>query len=1196
MIDPNIHVWLTYVSSPFTPATYLERALRKICRVTTIGPTLSELSVLPHDIETQGMPNMQVLLATLPVQQRPDLFVWIESGGRNLPLKLDALSCPKVCYLLDSRLHLVEHLEMARLFDYVFIAQLGYLEEFRKANPNSYWLPLACDPDLLSNKSQSKIHDICFVGSVVGETKRARFLQMLQSELPIHHEHGFGHERAEVFSSSRIVFNGTENNDLNMRFFEALSSGSLLLSDMACNSGQNELFRDGEDYACYNDANIVDVARFYLENEQLREQIAARGQALVHNAHTYHHRVCDLLEVSLLGKQDTLSPQQLRELSLHGVPEPYLLSQESARFNRSPRSFVIPVLDHSPASEYSIVTLLNDLEHILGDVIVIFNSEEMANELKGHPRITHYAIMKCNIGVARAWNIGLNIAETPTVFIINADLHITKETVETLENALWNMDRAACVGPQGSFFNFASCAFYKYFDKGTFGAPLNTDSVSGFLFCVKRELFENATLVFENNYTPCYFEEWDLALQVKKAGLKCYIVPTSGYDHHFSNYIRADRTVTYYGREEAAKVILLRNRLLFLNKWRGIARREGIEWLLESRWRFYALEEAHKLLFEGDHDTVAQLASDLSFDFPEDREIQAIHRFATLQASKMRVEPSKFQDIAGTHDKLADKLAYADVLFSSGQYQEAEEVYRELLIANPLAPGLHNSLATVLDRLDRHLEAVAHYTKALSISADFTVARFNLANTLKRLGNVKGAIENLQLVADYDPLFVEAWENLALCRLDEDDLAGATHCLEKVLAIDPGRKTARADLGRIYTEMCRYDEAIACFDELLQQCPDDAAVLNSKGIALQEMGDGEGAELCYKHALKVDPQNGVALNNLAALCRDDRRPDLALDYYEQALTLEPQNEQVLFNRGISRLMLGDYKHGWQDYEHRFGQERPVQLFHNGIPRWNGEPLAGKCLLVQSEQGYGDTLQFARYLPLLQRYGCSVVFECQDSAIKAALSGLSGIDCLLVRGEVLPHVDCQIPLLSLPLLFGTELDSIPYASGYLSADTDKVESWRRLLCTVGKGKLIGINWAGRRTRQNGNRAMRLENLRPLLDVSGVVLVSLQLGDEATEAAVFGGRLLDLSGKIKDFGDTAAILANLDLIITVDSAVAHLAGALGVPVWVMLKHAPDWRWLLDRSDTPWYSSIKLFRQQKSGEWDDVVTQIIKELRTI
>jgi hypothetical protein len=440
---------------------------------------------------------------------------------------------------------------------------------------------------------------------------------------------------ARVFSASRLVLNQARDNDLNMRFFETLSSGSLLLSDHARESGQDILFHDGEDYVCYNPENIIELTRFYLENEALREQVAARGKRLVHNAHTYEHRVRDLLDVALHGKKDTFSPEELRARSLEGVPEPYQVARDSVQPTSSRRSFVIPVLDYSPASEYSILTLLRDLEQISGEVIVIFNSEVVAQELKGHPRIDHFAIMKHNVGVARAWNIGLDIAETPTVFIVNADAHISEDAVGCLERELNRLDKAACVGPQGSFVNFSVCRDYHYFDKGTFDCPIEVDAVSGFFFAVKRELFANKTLVFENAFTPCYFEEWDLGLQIRRAGFKSYVVPTSAYDHHWSGTIRALRTIPYYTREETAGEILKRNRLLFVSKWREIARLEGAGWLLESGWQRYARNIVENWVAIGDYGSAAQLLGNLVHDYPDDAELTALSRFASLQAGKM---------------------------------------------------------------------------------------------------------------------------------------------------------------------------------------------------------------------------------------------------------------------------------------------------------------------------------------------------------------------------------------------------------------------------------------------------------------------------------------------------------------------------------------------------------------------------------
>ena len=249
------------------------------------------------------------------------------------------------------------------------------------------------------------------------------------------------------------------------------------------------------------------------------------------------------------------------------------------------RSFVIPVLDYSLNSEFNILSLLLDLKDIPGHVIVIFNDPKIAEELRNHSRIDHYVIMKRNVGVSRAWNVGIDVAESPTVFFLNADLHVEIETIELLERALWKLDRAACAGPQGGFVDFRLAADHFYFEKGSFRQPIEVDVVSGFLFCVKRELFDDAILRFETALTPCYFEELDLGLQIRRAGRKSYIVPATGYDHRWGGTIGALETIPFLGREEAAASIEARNRELFYRKWRAIASLpDSSPNLLDSCW------------------------------------------------------------------------------------------------------------------------------------------------------------------------------------------------------------------------------------------------------------------------------------------------------------------------------------------------------------------------------------------------------------------------------------------------------------------------------------------------------------------------------------------------------------------------------------------------------------------------------------
>ncbi len=642
----NLHVWLAYVAYPITTAVYFERAFRQRCRTTTIGPPLPhelidkwqlqnmKLPLKEQEISTGFMPDMAEILKGIATEKLPDLYLWIESVGGYYPQNLTAVACPKICYLIDSHHNLVQHLEWAKQFDLIFIAQREYLDEFHTRGMRAYWLPLGCDPDVHCSFDVPKSFSVGFDGSVSSGSRREKLITELAAKIPVHYDRCFWEDRAMLFSESKMIFNSAAENDLNMRNFEVMSAGTMVLTDMAKNSGQETLFVDGEDYAVYSDSNIVDVALFYLGNEDLREKIAARGRRLVHNAHTIGHRVDDLLSVALGAKADTFSAEELRERSLAGVPAFYEEIRASVNINPPARSFVIPVLDYSPASEYNILTLLDDLKEIDGDVIVIFNGSSVGEAMKNHPRITRHAIMKQNIGVARGWNIGLDMAESETVFILNADAHIGPEAIAAVENGLKNLPLAACVGPQGAFFDFKVCRDYCYFDKGSFSHPLEIDAVSGFFFSVNRRLFTENGLQFENEFTPCYFEEWDIGLQIKMAGLKNYIVPTTAYDHHWSGTIRALHTIPFMGRDEKAGEIQLRNRQLFFAKWRHIARNMKRPELLESRWKDFLLESGNLALQNGNVSALTDTIETLTKYFPEDARVRAFTRMVKLQSMK----------------------------------------------------------------------------------------------------------------------------------------------------------------------------------------------------------------------------------------------------------------------------------------------------------------------------------------------------------------------------------------------------------------------------------------------------------------------------------------------------------------------------------------------------------------------------------
>jgi SAM-dependent methyltransferase len=656
------HIWLAYVPYPVTTAIYLERALRTSCRVTTIGPNF------PHElVETWHLQNLRrsfeelnivtdftpdmAEYANYPTTDRPDIYLWVESVGGYFPKNLSALGCPTACWLIDTHLNLGWHLQWAQRFDFVFLAQQEYLERFRAAGINAYWLPLACDPEIHAPVDLPKQYDLSFVGSLSHNPRRQQLLKELDKAFGIHCERCWWDDMARVISQSRITFNNAVKNDLNMRVFEALSIGSLLVTDRAPGSGLETLFHDGEDLAIYrSDSELNSVVNLYLANPLLQEQIARRGRQIVHNAHTYTHRAADLLEVCLRDKENTWTAGELRKQSVAGLTAPFdAVCQQQAASCSTSRSFVIPVLDYSPASPYNITSLLQDLADIPGDVIVIFNNPTLADELKGHPRITRSAVMSENIGVARAWNVGISMAVTPYVLILNADLHLQAATVEAIEHGLSTLDRSACVGPQGSFVNYRLAQDFIYFDKGGFGQPMAVDAVSGFLFGVRRELFGPGGLKFEETYTPCYFEEWDLGLQINRLGYKNWIVPTTAYDHRWGGTIGGLRSISCLGRDETSQAILQRNRQYFFYKWRNPATGR----LPDSGWRQFGLAYAERLLDQAQLSEADPVVQSLVTEWPDDQEITQVHLSLAFQKGDMRQS-------AALGKRLAKQLLHAD--------------------------------------------------------------------------------------------------------------------------------------------------------------------------------------------------------------------------------------------------------------------------------------------------------------------------------------------------------------------------------------------------------------------------------------------------------------------------------------------------------------------------------------------------------
>ena len=450
------------------------------------------------------------------------------------------------------------------------------------------------------------------------------------------------------------------------------------------------------------------------------------------------------------------------------------------------------------------------------------------------------------------------------------------------------------------------------------------------------------------------------------------------------------------------------------------------------------------------------------------------------------------------------------------------------------------------------------------------------------------------------------------------------------LTSDPTDASSHCHLGLAYRAAGKLDEAVASYRQALHLKPDYAEAHNNLGFALAAHGKPAEALACYKQALKLEPNLTDAHLNMGSVLAEQGHVQDAIGCFERVLAVQPDSADAHWNRGIAWLSLGNFEQGWDGYEWRLKREETaLRSFRQ--PLWDGSELAGRTILLHAEQGYGDTIQFIRFAPLVKERGGTVIVECQEP-VWSLLRSCAGIDRLVKQGSPLPDFAVHAPLLSLPRILQTTWATLPATVPYLRADAEHVRWWggevvkrqgdketRRqgdketdgvnvntaladhsLLITHHSSLLrIGIAWQGNPTHKNDrNRSVPLACFAPLASLSGVQLFSLQKGHGTEQLADISDRLTvtDLGSRFESFQDTAAVLMNLDLVIATDIGVAHCAGALGVPVWVALPFAADWRWMMQREDSPWYPTMRLFRQKTAGDWDEVFQRIMQALRKL
>ena len=432
------------------------------------------------------------------------------------------------------------------------------------------------------------------------------------------------------------------------------------------------------------------------------------------------------------------------------------------------------------------------------------------------------------------------------------------------------------------------------------------------------------------------------------------------------------------------------------------------------------------------------------------------------------------------------------------------------------------------------------------------------------------------------------------------DLQAAAGCFERVLVLQPELPTAYYNLGKAYTMQDRFEEAMDCYRRALQFDPGLADAHTNLGDLFIKLGQPEQAEASLQQAARLQPQNADYQFNLATFYKEQLNLGKANQYYEQAIRLKPEYAAAHWNKSCVLLLSGNFPEGWQEHRWRFQNQYEIKRFQLPVfsqPRWQGESLEGKRILVYREQGIGDTLQFVRYLPLVKARGAYTIFACQQSLLDL-LEDVSGIDNLQLFSEGLAtevDFDYHCPLLDLPDIFGTTLETIPAEIPYIGVDPQRKRYWQAKLAADNRVK-VGLVWAGNPNHNNDrNRSCPLELFAPLMQVSDITFYSLQKGADGEQVNKLppGMSLIDYTDELHDFADTAAFIEQLDLVISVDTSVAHLAGAMGKPVWTLLPYVPDWRWMLQREDSPWYPTMRLFRQTAKGEWGPVFQRLVDAL---
>ena len=462
-------------------------------------------------------------------------------------------------------------------------------------------------------------------------------------------------------------------------------------------------------------------------------------------------------------------------------------------------------------------------------------------------------------------------------------------------------------------------------------------------------------------------------------------------------------------------------------------------------------------------------------------------------------------------------------------------------------------------------------------------------------GRIAEAEKIYRQVLTQKPNHADALHLLGVIAHQTGDLDTGIKLIQQAITINPTIADYHNNFATVLRDKGLRNESITALREAVRLKPDYADAFYNLAVALREKGSLDEAIGSFRQSIRLKPDFVEAYNNLGNALRHAKLLDEAIAAYRQAVLLKPDLPEAHHNLAIADLLNGDFAEGWREYEWRWQCKNFISPRREFIlPLWDGSELKGKTILLHAEQGFGDTIQFVRYAPIVANRGGKVVLQCQTPLLRL-LQGFPGTEQVIAMNQPVPHFDTHCPLLSLPMVFNTRLETIPATIPYLQANADLSHQWSAY--TGGTdGLKVGIAWAGASGHANDrNRSLPLHVLGPLAKITGIRFFSLQKGEAAKQALAPqpGMELIDRTAEINDFADTAALIANLNLVIAADTAVAHLAGAMGKPTWLLLPYAPDWRWLMNRDDTPWYPTMRLFRQKNLEDWPEVIERVRQAL---